>query len=37
MAHSSPFFGISESLAGGFFGSQSGNDRSILLQARFCF
>ena len=31
------FFGQSQSLAGGFFGPQSGGNRSIYLQASFSF
>jgi hypothetical protein len=33
----SPFFGTSQSLAGGFFGPQTGGNRSIFLEARFSF
>ncbi|HEY1502200.1 MAG TPA: carboxypeptidase regulatory-like domain-containing protein [Acidobacteriaceae bacterium] len=33
----SPFFGKSQSLAGGFFGPQSGGNRTINLQASFSF
>ncbi len=33
----SPYFGTSQSLAGNFFGSQSGGNRSIFLQANFNF
>jgi len=33
----SPYFGKSQSLAGGFFGSQSGGNRTINLQASFSF
>jgi hypothetical protein len=31
------YFGRSQSLAGGFFGSQSGGNRSIYLNASFSF
>ena len=33
----SPFFGKSQSLAGGFFGPQSGGNRTVNLQASFSF
>jgi hypothetical protein len=34
---SSPFFGESQSLAGGFFGASTGGNRSVFLQAVFNF
>ena len=34
---SSPFFGKSQSLAGGFFGPSTAGNRSIFLEARFSF
>jgi hypothetical protein len=33
----SPFFGKSQSLAGGFFGPSTAGNRSVFLQMRFSF